>query len=176
MQKGNLAFLSFCALVFLFAGKPAKDKAHVNWMNFTDVAASFEKEKRPILVDVYTDWCSWCKVMDNKTYSNKKVIDYLQNKFYPVKFNAETTEDVTWNGKVYHYNPSYKCNEFALYLTQGQLAFPTTVVIPTDGSQPQAIAGYLPTKDFEMIAKYFGEGEFGKTPFDQYQKKFKTSW
>ena len=43
-------------------------------------------------------------------------------------------------------------------------------------AQPQAIPGYLEPKDFEMIVKYFGEGKFGKIPFKEYQKNFKTSW
>jgi thioredoxin-related protein len=174
MQKAKLLFLSVFSIILLSAGE--HDKAHVNWMNFTDVSSNQQKEKKLVLIDVYTDWCGWCKVMDSKTYSNKKVADYLQNKFYAVKFNAETKDDITWEGKTYHYNTDYKCNELALYLLHGQMAFPTTVIIPTDGSQPQAIPGYLPTKDFETIVKYFGEDKYGKIPFEEYQKSFKPAW
>ena len=42
--------------------------------------------------------------------------------------------------------------------------------------RPQAIPGYLEPKDFEMIVKYFGEGQYGKMPFQEYQKSFKASW
>jgi uncharacterized protein YyaL (SSP411 family) len=68
-------------------------------MSLKDVELAMQKEKRPILIDLYTDWCGWCKVMDKKTYTNKKVIEYLQDKFYPVKLDAETRERITWNGK-----------------------------------------------------------------------------
>jgi thioredoxin-related protein len=174
MQKANLLFLSLLSIILLSADK--HEKVHVSWMNFADVSSNLQKEKRPVLIDVYTDWCGWCKVMDAKTYSNKKVVDYLQNKFYAVKFNAETKDDVAWEGKTYHYNTDYRCNELALYLLHGQMAFPTTVIIPTDGSQPQAIPGYLATKDLETIVKYFGEDKFGKIPFEEYQKSFKPNW
>jgi thioredoxin-related protein len=174
MHKAKLLFLSVFAIILLSAGE--HDKSHVNWMNFADVSSNLQKEKRLVLIDVYTDWCGWCKVMDNKTYSNKKVVDYLQDKFYAVKFNAETKDDIVWEGKIYHYNTEYRCNELALYLLHGQMAFPTTVIIPKDGSQPQAIPGYLPTKDFESIVKYFGEDKYGNIPFEEYQKSFKSSW
>jgi thioredoxin-related protein len=176
MQKALLLFLSACMLILVSADKPIKNKDRINWMNLTDAASSLEKEKRPVLIDIYTSWCGWCKVMDSKTYSNKNVAAYLQSKFYPVKLNAETKEEISWQGKTYHYSDDYRCNEFAVYVMQGQLAFPTTVIIPADGSQPQAIPGYIPKKEFEMIVKYFGEGEFGKISFEEYQKKFKASW
>jgi thioredoxin-related protein len=114
--------------------------------------------------------------MDRKTYSDKKVISYLQEKFYAVKLDAETRNTITWSGKEFQFNPSYKTNDFALYLTQGRLSYPTTVIIPTDGSGPQAIPGYLTPSEIEIILKYFGEGKYGKQSFEDYQKIFKTSW
>ena len=102
-------------------------------------------------------------------------IGYLGQKFYTVKVNAEGRNDISWNGKTYAFNKDYKAHDFAIYLTNGQLSYPTTVVIPVDG-EPQAIPGYLAPDEFELIAKYFGEGNFGKVAFDEYQKKFKSSW
>ena len=78
--------------------------------------------------------------------------------------------------KQFAFNPQYKTNEFAIYLTGGQLSYPTTVIIPTDGSGPQAIPGFLKPADFEIILKYFGEGKYGKVPFNEYRKTFKATW
>src|SRR5688500_19886629 len=98
----------------------------LKWMTLEEVAAGLKKEKRPILIDLYTDWCGWCKVMDRKTYSNKNVSSYVQQKFYPVKIDAETRKNIAWNGKTYTFNSNYKTNDFAVYLTNGQLSYPTT--------------------------------------------------
>jgi thioredoxin-related protein len=176
MQKFKLLFLCAAVLFFCGAKKAAPSAEHVKWMSLNEAVTELGKEKKPILIDLYTDWCGWCKVMDKKTYTNKNVIGYLQDKFYTVKLNAETREKIDWKNKAYSFNAGYRANDFAVYLTQGRLAFPTTVIIPVDGSEPQAIPGYLDVKDFEMIAKYFGEGAYGKIPFDEYQKNFKPGW
>jgi thioredoxin-related protein len=176
MQTGKLLFLSAWVIIFSCGQKPAGTADRVKWMSLSEASASLQKEKRPILIDLYTDWCGWCKVMDKKTYSNMKVARYLQENFYPVKVNAESRETMTWNGKSYNFNSDFRTNDFAVYVTQGRLEFPSTVIIPADGSEPQAIPGYLEPKDLELIVKYFGEGKYGKMSFDEFQKSFKSSW
>lgn len=164
--------------IFNFSGGPAitdtRDK--LSWLKLQEAESAFNKQRKPILVDLYTDWCGWCKVMDKKTYSDKNVVAYLQENFYPVKLNAETKESITFFGKSYSFNASYKANNIAVYFTQGNLSFPTTVIIPADGSAPQAIPGYLTPKEIEVLLKYFGEKKFGKVPFEEYRKQFKPSW
>jgi thioredoxin-related protein len=56
------------------------------------------------------------------------------------------------------------------------LSYPTTVIIPTDGSGPQAIPGFLSPAEFELILKYFGENNYGKVSFEEFRKSFKSSW
>jgi thioredoxin-related protein len=114
--------------------------------------------------------------MDKKTYTNPNVIAYLQEKFYPVKLNAETKETLKWENKTYNFSNTNRTNDFAVYLTYGRLSYPTTVIIPTDNSGPQPVPGYREPKELELILRYFGDGKYGKVPFQEYQKSFKASW
>jgi thioredoxin-related protein len=187
MQTLKISLLFCWLVVFSCAEKPAVTAEELiqqegsviteklKWMSVDEAAAGLQKEKRPVLIDLYTDWCSWCKVMDKKTYGNSNVSSYVQQKFYPVKFDAEGRNTITWKGKTYNFNARQKTHDFAIYLTNGQLSYPTTVIIPA-GGEPEAIPGYLTPGEFELLVKYFGEGKYGKVPFDEYQKSFKSSW
>ena len=173
-------FLAALLLVCLSGREPEKGDVAaagtpISWMSVEEAAGKLQQEQRPVLIDLYTTWCGWCRQMDKRTYSNKKVAEYLQDKFYPVRVDAETHAVITWGGRTYQFNPQYRSNEFAMYLTHGRLEFPTTIII-VPGQEPQAIPGFMEPKDLELLVKYFGEGAYRTTSFDDYQKRFKASW
>jgi len=147
----------------------------MTWMTVDQAAGKLQQEKRPVLIDLYTTWCGWCREMDKKTYSNKRVEAYLEEKFYCVRVDAETRDVISWLGRTYAYNPQYRSNEFAMYLTHGRLEFPTTIII-TPGDAPQAIPGFMEPGEMEPVLKYFGEGAYKTQGFDEYLKNFKKSW
>ena len=101
MNTRKLFALIACWFIFCFAKTipPAKEK--INWLTISEVNLKLKAEKKPVLIDLYTNWCYWCKVMDKKTYNNQKVIAYINSHFYAVKVDGETKDEINWNGKKY---------------------------------------------------------------------------
>ncbi len=148
----------------------------INWMDMNELTAQLETQSKPVLIDLYTNWCYWCKVMDKKTYTNTKVIEYIRDHFYPVKLNAESRDIITWKEKQYNYNDNYKINDFAFYATSGQPGFPTTIIIPDEHAEPISIPGFLEPKEIEPILKYFGEGKYKTQSYTVFKSTFKSTW
>ncbi|KXK40673.1 MAG: DUF255 domain-containing protein [Saprospiraceae bacterium] len=87
------------------------------------------KNNKKFIVDVYTDWCGWCKVMDKKTFTDPEVIAYINEHFHVVKFNAEQREPVQYKGKTYEWVSSGRSgvNRLGYELLKGRLSYPSLV-------------------------------------------------
>ena len=131
-----------------------KKQAGIKWLSLSEVDSLMKIEQRPILIDLYTTWCGWCRVMDKKTYSDAKVIAFVSQYFYPVKFDAESKTAFTWSKYKFSFDKQYGVNEFTIYLTKGKFYFPQTVFLLPQNPQPQAVSGYLDAKEMmELLGK-----------------------
>ena len=73
----------------------------VNWISFEEAMELQKINPKNIMMDVYTKWCGPCKLMDKNTFDNPLIAKFLNENFYAVKFNAEGTDKVAYQGKVY---------------------------------------------------------------------------
>lgn len=146
-----LIILSFLSSIHLAAQE-------VKWLTFEEAVALNKKEPRKIMVDVYTDWCGWCKVMDKKTFSNAYVADYLNDKFYAVKFNAEQKEDIILGNDTLRFIPSGNkgYHMLAAALLNNRLSYPSVVFLNEDMQIIHLQQGFTKAKPFDMMIKFIG--------------------
>jgi thioredoxin-related protein len=153
--------------------KKAEANKEINWMTVDEVQVAMKKEPRKVLIDFYTSWCGWCKVMDKKTYSNPEIIKYVNEKFYAVKFDAEQKESVMFMGKTYEFKAEKRANEFAASLLGDRLSYPTTVFMTEQFQNPSLVAGYQDVPKMETILNFLGENKYQTVKWEDHMKEYK---
>jgi len=83
-----------------------------------------------VLVEFYTDWCTWCKKLEAETFPEKSVIDIAHKYYISTKIDAEKDEGPELKEK---------------YSVSG---YPTTVIVDNNGNEVDRIVGYLPADQY----------------------------
>ena len=153
----------------------------INWMTLDEARAAQKKEPKKIFMDVYTNWCGPCKLLDKNTFQNPDVSRYISEHFYAVKFNAEGTEEITFYNQKFT-NPNYDPNrngrnathQFTQFL--GVRGYPTMVFLSEDGDPIMPLVGYYKPKQIELYLKMIKKGDyqvFSKPEdFENYKNNF----
>ena len=167
----NLIFtLILSSLLFTSKAQAVNEHAgqKIQWMTLEQAFAATQKEPRKIMVDVYTGWCGWCKVMDQRTFPNDKVASYVSEKFYAVKLDAEMKDTVTIGTQKYIWQNGY--NQAGVALLQGKMSFPTIVYLDEKFNMIQPVPGFQEAQQFHQVITFFGDNHYKKGDWDKYQK------
>ena len=134
----------------LMAGNPGEEQASsIQWLTIEEVQVKSKQEPRKIFVDVYTDWCGWCKKMDKSTFSDQEVINYVNENYYAVKLDAESQKKINFKG--------IETTEEGLARAFRVSGYPTLVLINEDLSQPSPVPGYKTSNQFLKMLKEFNQ-------------------
>ena len=148
------------SLIVVAGTVSAGDKGNLRWLSFNEGLQQAGKTNRKVLVDVYTDWCGWCKKMDIDTYSNKEIVDYLLKKYVLVRLNAESTNNLTYKGEKY--------TEQQLAAAFGINGYPMTLFLKPDGEAITGYPGYADAPRFMNVLSFIAEDHYLTKKFDEY--------
>lgn len=160
---------------------PAKAKTTENeatgikWMTWKEMQEAQKTEPRKVFIDVYTDWCGWCKRMDQTTFTHPEIINYVNTNFYAIKFDAEVRESINFKGKEYKYVPQGNrgYNELAAEILNGRMGYPTSVYLDENMDVLFPVPGYLEPKILEQLLHFVGGNNYKTVKFDKFQEQFK---
>ena len=152
------------ALVFLVSLPIFGNAQKINWMTFQEAIESNKTTPKKIFIDVYTDWCGWCKKMDQTTFVNKDIVEYINKNYYAVKLNAEMSDTIVFSGYTFvnqgSTNGRKGTHQLAVALLQGKMSYPSYVFMNEDAQLLTVAPGYRGADDFMPLLKYFGSDAY----------------
>ena len=173
----RLIILAVFALL-TFGAKAQEAKETIKWMDFNDAVEACKNEPKLIFIDVFTDWCGWCKRMDASTFKNPVIAKYMNDKFYAVKFDAERSDTIIFNG--YTFTGTTRADgrkgthQLAVALLQNKLSYPSYVLMDEKFQILQVIGGFQEAQQFEPMIHFFGDRAYQSMSGDDFLKNFKS--
>lgn len=172
MRKNLLAILVIAIIligtyfVMNANGSESKLTSDKKEKTFENVLKEAKKDKKKIVINVYADWCSWCRKMDKETFPNSEVQKELKRNFYFYRMDGESSEQVEYDGK--------KWTKAQLTQAFGIRGFPATIFLLPDSKPITVLPGYVDAKTFASILKFIGDDLYTKMTFEEFMNKNKN--
>ncbi len=177
--------MKYFLLLFLIFSVNTIHSQEIKWMTMNEALAAQKKQPKKIFMDVFTTWCGPCKLLEKNTFSDEDVINYINKNYYAVKFNAEGTEEITFQDFTYtnpNYQPERKGRNTTHFFADALKlrGYPSLVFFTEDGKLIQAIPGYKTPPQLELYLKMISSDDYLKVTtaeaWQDYQKNFKPTF
>ncbi len=167
--------VSYLSSSFMSPQPVAPTQSEINWLSWSEAIALNKKKPKKIFIDVYTDWCGWCKRMDKSTFKNKKVVEYMNKNFYAVKLDAEMKKDVTFKDHTFKFvsNGRRGQHELAASLLDNRMSYPSYVFMNKNVERITIAKGYQNENDLLSIMHFVAKDKYKTVSFKEYKQNWK---
>lgn len=121
----------------------------LKWYTLEEVQELMKSEPRKVFVDVVADWCKWCRVMEQETFTDKAVIAYINEHYYAVRMDYESEDPIDFLGE--------STNNRALATSWNVRDLPAIVFWEEDFGSRFVSTGYKKADRFLTDLKAFNE-------------------
>ena len=163
-------------IIFLsiFEFSIGQDSEKVKWYTIEEAEELTKTEPRKLFIDVYTDWCGWCKKLDKETFTDPVIANILNTEFYAVKFDAESKEPIEFMGHTFinKGTGTRGTHQLAAALLQGKMSYPSAAYMNERLELLFAVPGYFSAKDIEPLLHFISSDSYQTTDFQKYKESF----
>jgi len=138
----------FISIIFAFSPVLAAADSEINWYSYQSGMKKINDEGKKGFLHFYTDWCTYCKLMNRQTFTDDSVVAFLNQNFVPMRVNAEKQRDVA---KKY-----------------GVSKFPNSWFIAEDQSEIGKRPGFISADILLKMLKYVDTDSFQEMSFQDF--------
>ncbi len=145
--------------------------AQIEWLSWEEAVKKNRQQPKKILVDVYTDWCGWCKTMDKKVFADPVIAAYVKEHFYAVKFDAEQKETLKYDGHTFNFNTEIGrrgSHELAYALLDGRMSYPSIVYLDENRDRISISPGFKPADKFINELNFIKGGHYRTKTYQEF--------
>lgn len=124
------------------------DSSLVHWLSYNQAMNLARVQKKLVFVDLYADWCVPCRIMDVNVYGDSAVAKLLNERFIPVKLDADSEEGIVCDGKK---NSARKCFSSVWELK----ALPSFVLVAPKGMSILTVTQSMTVDDMLYLLNQF---------------------
>lgn len=168
-------------VLFMFTGQlifaQTTSSEKITWYSFEDAAKLNEQVHKKVFIDVFTEWCGWCKVLDKNTFSNPVIIKIMNENFIAVKLDAERKDTVYFNGYAFtNPNPTgYRSpHQLASSMLKGRMSYPSMVFMDDSMRLITTVQSYLKPTELEPILEYIAQDKYLTMTYDSFKLSYKV--
>ena len=163
-------------LALLSVSLSVQSQESITWVEWEEGINKSTEENKKIIVDLYTQWCGWCKKMDKTTFRDSLIIDYINENYIAIKFDAEHRGDIEFQGNIYKFTKGglRGYHSLAAKMTHGKLRYPTIVFLNEEAQVIQALPGFQNAGNLEKILNYFAEDHHKTTRWSTFRLNYKS--
>lgn len=144
-------------LIFLVLFSISSLNVYSQELDSTSMEELYTKtEKRPVLIFMTAEWCTYCEKMKNTSLKEDQIIRELNERFYFVEFDIEQREDVKLGDTVFKYKPTglkTGTHELAELIgtIDGVLNTPSIILLNSDLEIVYRYGGYMDTEQLQVL-------------------------
>ena len=151
----------------------AQNAEKVKWLTVEEALKLNAEAPRNILIDVYTDWCGWCKVLDKETFDHPVIAKYINQHFYAIKFNAESTEPVNFAGRTFvNQGNGSRRSTHQFTAAMGVSGYPTVVYFTSNLEIIRPVPGFYKPEKMEPLLHFIAQEKYTTLTLEQFEKTF----
>jgi len=170
----SLSIVSFIALVSssFTTQSTTFSEEKINWMSWEEAIEKNKDNPKKVFIDVYTEWCGWCKKMDSSTFADPAIVKYMNDNFYAVKFDAEQKEAIEWEGNTYAFEKSGRrgAHQLAKAMLNDRMGYPSFVLLDEEFARIRITPGFKKVDQLMQELTFAKEEKYKEISFDDYSK------